>query len=412
MTDNDVPYWPHGFFAELDEIADTDKLDTQRLDAMYERAAEEATTPLLENPSRALMQERGQLAGFEARLKARWGPGLDLFELTVVQARETGQWINAEYRPAAASRQDQQFEALIRLHGRGILTAQEVLVLLRSGFSTGAFARWRTLHEIWVVFALLSEGDEELARRYLAHDAVESIKGQREYEETWQALGFDPPDWTSQQRDELGSSLRQKYGASFLEGYGWAVSLFGGRAPTFQQLQELAKLDHWRGYYRMASHGTHANPKGIRWNIQAGADTRAIWAGPSNAGLLDPAQCVLIALANVTVELLQYAVKELITDDDDAIGHQAEALINQQPVLVLMNRAIQALAEIHKEQERQEKGLGELINRITEVLQDEPMLTARQIAERLGVDLDELEKALTAARERGRLKSETRYRPR
>jgi hypothetical protein len=142
---------------------------------------------------------------------------------------------------------------------------------LRSGFSTGAFARWRTLHEIWVVFALLSEGDEELAHRYLARDAVESAKGQREYEETWQALGFDPPDWTSQQRDELRSSLRQEYGASFLEGYGWAAPLFGGRAPTFRQSQKLAKLDHWRGYYRMASHGTHANPKGIRWNIQAGA---------------------------------------------------------------------------------------------------------------------------------------------
>jgi hypothetical protein len=60
------------------------------------------------------------------------GPGLDLFELTVVQARETGEWTNAEYRPAAAGRQDEKFEALIRLHGRGILTALEVLVLLRS----------------------------------------------------------------------------------------------------------------------------------------------------------------------------------------------------------------------------------------------------------------------------------------
>jgi hypothetical protein len=57
MTHDDAPYWPHGFFAELDEIADTDELDSQRLDAMYER------------------------------------------------------------------RQDQKFEALIRLHGRGILTA-------------------------------------------------------------------------------------------------------------------------------------------------------------------------------------------------------------------------------------------------------------------------------------------------
>ena len=93
MTDDDAPYWPHGF-AELDEIADTDELDTQRLDAMYERVAEEATAPLIENPSRTLSQERGQMA--------------------------------------AAGRQDEKFEALIRLHGRGILTALEVLVLLRS----------------------------------------------------------------------------------------------------------------------------------------------------------------------------------------------------------------------------------------------------------------------------------------
>jgi hypothetical protein len=143
----------------------------------------------------------------------------------------------------------------------------------------------------------------------------------------------------------------------------------------------------------MASDGTHANPKGIRWNIRAGAKSRAIWAGPSNAGLLDPAQCTLIALANLTVELLQYAIQELIGDADDAIGHQPEALINQQAILVLMNRAIETLAEIHEEQERQEEGLGELIARVTAALQDDPMLTARQIAKRLELDLDDLEEA-------------------
>jgi hypothetical protein len=49
----------------------------------------------------------------------------------------------------------------------------------------------------------------------------------------------------------------------------------------------------------MASHGTHANPKGIRWDLQARRQNNMIWAGPSKTGLLDPAQGTLIALADV-----------------------------------------------------------------------------------------------------------------
>ncbi len=37
-------------------------------------------------------------------------------------------------RPAAPTRLDQNLEALVRLHGKAIITAREVLVLLRSGY--------------------------------------------------------------------------------------------------------------------------------------------------------------------------------------------------------------------------------------------------------------------------------------
>ena len=43
---------------------------------------------------------------------------------------------------------------LIRLHGKAVLTAREVLTLLRNGYSSGAFARWRTLHEVRVMSCL------------------------------------------------------------------------------------------------------------------------------------------------------------------------------------------------------------------------------------------------------------------
>ncbi len=357
-------YWPSGFFAELLEIAQEGSvdggIDSDRVAQIAQRAAEEITAPGLGDPRRALAEEHGHRAAFESRLANRWGRALDLFDLTVEQVLDAGRWINAKWRPGAAQRQDQKFEALIRLHGRAVMTANEVLVLLRAGYSTGALARWRTVHEIWVVSTLLSDNDAELSRRYLVHESVESMKAQREYEETWEALGFEPPDWQSSEREELRARLTGEFGDAFLHDYGWAAPLFNGRAPRFRQLQELAALDHWRGYYRMASHGTHANPKGISWNIQAGGRADVIWAGTSNAGLVDPAQCTLIGLANITVGLLRYAIHELMTGDDD-IADQSVALVRQQAVLVLMDRAIDAFAETHEQQEHEENLIGELI---------------------------------------------------
>lgn len=354
------------------------------------------------------MEERGQRAAFEARLASRWGPALDLFDLTVEQAVDAGRWINAGWRLRSARRQDQKFEALIRLHGRAVMTAYEVLVLLRAGYSTGALARWRTIHEIWIVFCLLGDHNQYLSRRYLVHDAVETMKAEKDYEETWQALGFEPPDWQSAERDQLRAQLSGEFGEAFLQDYGWAAPLFEGRSPRIKQLQELAALGHWRGYYRMASHGTHANPKGISWNIQAGGQkAHIIWSGPSNAGLVDPAQCTLIALANITVGLLRYAADELMTEDQ--LVEQGVALVRQQAVLMLMDAAIDSFGEALVRQEQEEEELGELIDRATTILNNQPLLTAEQLAEILDLEVGRLEEALEAAVGRGQLAADRRY---
>lgn len=411
MTD-ESPYWPHGFFAELRSWAETGAdetdLDSEQLVAMYQRAAEEITGPAIANPRRVLMEEFEQRAAFEAGLVARWGPALDLAEVTVDEAREAGRWINSRYRPGAARRQDHKFDALIRLHGKAVMTAKEAFVLLRSGYSTGALARWRTLHEVWVVFSLLVDGNQELSRRYMVHEAIESMKGEEEYEETWDALGFEPPNWTSSNREQVRASLAQEFGETFLRDYGWAAPMFEGRAPRFRQLQELAQLDHWRGYYRMASHGTHANPKGLSWSIQSFDRSDVLWAGPSNAGLLDPAQCTLIALTNVTVGLLRYAVEDLMSEDD-LTADQVLALVRQQTLLIFMDRAISAFAVIDEEQKLEDEAIGALIDQSAAVLRETPFMTSAQLSERLKVDTDRLEEALHQALPRGALQGDTRY---
>jgi hypothetical protein len=158
----------------------------------------------------------------------------------------------------------------------------------------------------------------------------------------------------------------------------------------------------------MGSHGTHANPKSISWNIQGSTRADVVWAGPSNAGLVDPAQCTLIALANVTVGLLRYAIGDLMTGDD-VNADQYLALVRQQAVLVLRDRAIDAFAAIHEQQEQEEEAIGALIEQSTAALRESPLMTIEQLSERLEVDADQLEEALRAALSRGRLHAETRY---
>ena len=408
MEDNDS-YWPEGFFAELFavfEAGSDEELISAKLEEMQSRAAEEIAADAIADPRVALSREAGQRAAFEARLEARWGRGLDLADVVVHYAFECGSWVNDLLRPAA--HQDHKFEALIRLHGKAAMTAREVFVLLRSGYSSGAMARWRTLHEVWVVFELLADGDGELSRRYLAHEDVESLKGQKEYEETWETLGFEPPDWDAAEREKARKELTEEFGKTFVNDYGWAAPLLNNPKPKFRDLQESAGLDHWRGFYRLASHGTHANPKGITWNIQGYETVDIVWAAPSNAGLVDPAQCSLIALANLNGGLLAYMVTEL-ADSADRFPHIHTAVAQQKAILILVDRAIEALAEVDAQQKDEEEAIADLISRTTAVLREGAPMTAEGLSTELEVDPEDLAGALGAAVERGELLQETHY---
>lgn len=411
MPDDDS-YWPDAFSTELLAWAETVSTEDTKPGELVEicrRAADEITADAVARPRQAHAEYEGQMAAFESRLEARWGRGLDLADLVVDQAFEFGSWVNDRLRVLTATDINEQFEALIRLHGKAVMTAREVMVLLRSGYSSGALARWRTLHEVWVVFLLLLDGDEELSRRYLAHEDIESLKGQEDYEDTWEALGFEPPDWTTEERDQIRAELEHEFGAAFLKDYGWAAPLFEGRAPRYKHLQERVELDHWRGFYRMASHGTHATPKGTIWNIQSLAPIDIVWSGPSDSGLADPAQCMLIALNGISAGLLAYAIGDSSESEDDGFADQISALIRQQTILNLMGHAIEELAEVHARQEAEEEEVADLIERALAVLRSGTPMTAEDLASELDVEQENLEGALASAAARGELRQEILY---
>src|SRR5260370_35431821 len=81
---------------------------------------------------------------------------------------------------------------LIRLLVRGCQVTDEIICLLENGFADGAMARWRTLHEIAVVAAVISQHGEDIAERYVDHQAVWSKRALGKNKAGHKSLGLQP----------------------------------------------------------------------------------------------------------------------------------------------------------------------------------------------------------------------------
>jgi hypothetical protein len=253
-----------------------------------------------------LRSRRKQRQSFEADPVRVWRKPLDLLEMIVAVAYEAGDDFNREYRAQPSQANDRVLEVLTRLHARACQIASEVLVLLRAGFADGAHARWRSLHEVAVVaFFIESEGGE-IAERYLCYEAIESYKGAKQHQEHCEALGFEPiPDQEFGQIESACRRLKARFGEAYAQDYGWAASAFGGKAPRFIDIEKKVGLAHLRPFYKMACHNVHAGPKGVffRLGLCPGSEP-ILLAGPSDAGLADPAQGMAISLGQITSTLL------------------------------------------------------------------------------------------------------------
>ena len=245
--------------------------------------------------------------GFEKRLNERWKCPLDLLDLVIALSTEACSEFNRKFRDEARGSGDAVFEVLTRLHARGCQVSGEVLALLRSGFSDGAHARWRSLHEMAVVATLIQEHGQELAERYLLHEIIQQYKLACEYREFFDRLNAEPP--SKGNLDELRvqyDELIARFGEAFKGDYGWAASAIGSNRPTMSDIEQHVQLDHMRPYYRMASDNVHANSHGahFRLGLPSFQQEEVLLAGPSQFGLADPGHSTAISLLQITTTLL------------------------------------------------------------------------------------------------------------
>jgi hypothetical protein len=251
-------------------------------------------------------RQRQELAGFRKRLYDRWKVPLETLRMLLTMSRELGEDVNHEIRhlPNASSRRH-LIDVLARSHARACQIVEEILCLLEGGFSDGAIARWRTLHEIAVVDSFIAERGEDLAERYVLHQAVEAKRASDDYQKCQPRLGYEP--LANEEIESVQKSydaVIARYGADFAKGdYGWAGHHLGKVKATFKDIEAAVHADHFRAHYRMASHNVHANPKGVFFRLGMLAESQVLLAGPSNAGLADPGHGAALSLARITSSL-------------------------------------------------------------------------------------------------------------
>ncbi len=268
--------------------------------------ADDTLALMRRNVPSMLRRHRIRERTFERRLRQRWQRPLDLLVLLISSAFEVAEEFSNASGDQAVNAGNTLVEALIRIHARACQVSREVLVLLLSGYADGANSRWRSLHELWVTSLFLKEHGRDMAERYLLHDVIQRYKLAEAHQQHAgrlgdEALALEKFAALKTARDELIG----RFGPSFGRDHGWASTAVEPKAPSFRDIEQSVKLDHWRPHYRIASDNVHANAHRLYYSLGAGnAAAELLLVGPSNMGLADSGHSTAIALSQTTATLL------------------------------------------------------------------------------------------------------------
>ncbi len=237
------------------------------------------------------------------QVRHTYGDGLDLVEAVLKMADESGEEFVDRY-----FRDDDgvpiMLWVLAHLQARACRIAEEALILLRAGLGLGAYARWRSLHEMAVVGTFIEQHGEETALRYFEHIEVDSWLQLRAAEDSGRI--------TDEQREALVKAqadvdkLREKYGERFLTDYGWAADAVAGSPHRgFRAIEHAADFGHLRFDYRQASGEIHASAAMVLTPPDARDPYGTMLSGPSMLWIATPAHAVALSLCVTTNNLLQ-----------------------------------------------------------------------------------------------------------
>ncbi|MDH4619466.1 DUF5677 domain-containing protein [Brevibacillus sp. AY1] len=235
-------------------------LDDKKIQALMSKVIEntlpESAALLLgslkEKSMEMLEEHRLERIEFEARLQRRWSKPINLLETLIVISSESGETCYKACIDKAIEENCTVFEVLVKIHARACQISYEILCLLKGGFADGAISRWRTLHELSVLAAFISQNSNEVAKMYLEYEYIESYYEMLEYIRYAPILGFE--ELTKEEIEKLTESrndLVSKYGPEYDKPFGWTMSVLPKKERNFKGIEENIKLDHLRPFYKL-----------------------------------------------------------------------------------------------------------------------------------------------------------------
>src|SRR6266702_118878 len=338
-------------------------LNDEQIKKLTDAAIKAATTDGLKNASASLADTlrqqipemvtylRDMQEEFEQRLYDRWQKAFDLYDAINNLTRECGEAFVKQHRAQAMKDNDLVFGALMNIHVKACQTASAVGVLLKSGYAHDALARQRTLHELACTASFIKKHGQETAERYWHYNTIESYYEAKQYEQHCKKLGYEPHDPIELDQLRLQrEALITRFGTVFDNRYGWAAMSLGKKNKeniTFADIERDVQLNHLRPYYKMASHGVHANSKGLIFDIGSPdldipGYKKPSLGGASNAGLADPGQLALTSLNQCTATFL-------------TLKSDLEVVMKLRMLNSFVHEACHAFVDIQHELEREEE---------------------------------------------------------
>jgi hypothetical protein len=225
--------------------------------------------------------------------------------MTLGLSKEFGEKINTRLRKQVKDGTKYSVEDLTRLQARGCQVTSEIVTLLSAGYSDGAMARWRTLHEIAVTASFLHKYGEPAAERYYSHQTVETYRAAKQYEKFRDRLGCEaiPPKEISEMEENY-KTVVAKYGKDYSQKYGWASSFLNKSNINFADIEEAVDIEYLRPYYKMASYNVHATSKGAFFRLGLIPEFQLLLSGPTDYGLGDPGRYSALTLALIDSTLV------------------------------------------------------------------------------------------------------------
>jgi len=272
------------------------------------------------------------------KIKKNYGFGIQLFEgFLELNSKISSITYDKYYKTFDTLKDHIKLDTLVSNHVRACQIASEIKALVTNGFADDAHARWRTLHEISVIFLYLYNSDYETVEMYNDYETIESYKKAKDYNDCCEELGWESIETSEiENLNQEKNRLIEKYGKEFCESYGWTMRNMPKGRRNFREIEKNVDMSHLRAIYTWSNENVHAGVSGIKTKLSLRQNEQNCFlTGPNDCGFLDPIQFTTISL---------YEMSNVFLNMEDSMMNK----ILGEVLLFFQNEVIKEFAQIEK----------------------------------------------------------------